>query len=262
MSPDTSTIARAKQLPPTHARVTVQWADSPDLILAAKQLRYRVFHQELGAHLSGGQPGLDHDEFDNYCKHLVARDTQTGEVVGTYRLLEPSQAKRIGCYYSDTEFDLTRLRAIKPRMAELGRSCVDPAHRTGPVIMGMWRAIVGFCAAHDYRYLLGCTTVPMRWDGGVLAYSLWAKLRDAHLSKEEWRTFARKGLPPIGSQYANPTPPALMQAYLRMGAVILGKPAWDPDFCAADYPMLLDLDRLPPRYQRGLRLQSSDRSNP
>jgi len=33
-----------------------------------------------------------------------------------------------------------------------------------------------------------------------LAYSLWAKLRDAHLSKEEWRTFARKGLPPIGNQ--------------------------------------------------------------
>ncbi|MFZ9099608.1 MAG: GNAT family N-acetyltransferase, partial [Burkholderiaceae bacterium] len=85
--------ARFDSPPPTHSNLVVQWANSDALVLAAKQLRYRVFHQELGAHLSGGQPGLDHDEFDNYCKHLVARDTQTGEVVGTYRLLEPSQAK-------------------------------------------------------------------------------------------------------------------------------------------------------------------------
>jgi putative hemolysin len=52
-------------------------------------------------------------------------------VIGTYRVLTPAQAKRIGSTYSDTEFDLTRLRSLRERMVELGRSCVHPDHRHG-----------------------------------------------------------------------------------------------------------------------------------
>lgn len=242
---------------PSHRLVT-QWATDDKQILAAKRLRYRVFHDELGAHLSGGQPGLDQDEFDAYCKHLIVSDNHTGEVVGTYRLLEPSAAKAIGCYYADTEFDLTRLRNIKPKMAELGRSCVDPNYRTGAVIMAMWREILRYCVAQGHPYLLGCTTVPMRWDGGMLAHSLWSKLASNHLASEAFQVYPRKALPGLSRYYDAPSPPALMQAYLRMGAKILGKPAWDVDFCAADFPMLLNLENLPRRYQRGLKMLSRD----
>jgi putative hemolysin len=35
----------------------------------------------------------------------------------------------VGSTYSDTEFDLTRLRPLRERMVELGRSCVHPDHR-------------------------------------------------------------------------------------------------------------------------------------
>ena len=45
-------------------------------------------------------------------------------------------------------------------------------------------------------------------------------------------------------------PPALIKGYLRLGARVLGAPAWDPDFNTADFMMLLSIDRMSPRYAR------------
>jgi len=113
----------------------VQWARHQDDVRAAQRLRYDVFAGEMGARLNTPLAGHDVDLFDNFCEHLLVRDQATGQVIGTYRVLTPAQAKRVGSFYSDTEFDLTRLRSLRERMVELGRSCVHPDHRHGGVIM-------------------------------------------------------------------------------------------------------------------------------
>jgi putative hemolysin len=45
-------------------------------------------------------------------------------------------------------------------------------------------------------------------------------------------------------------PPALIKGYLRLGAKVLGPPAWDPDFNSADLPMLMRIEDLPMRYRK------------
>jgi putative hemolysin len=45
-------------------------------------------------------------------------------------------------------------------------------------------------------------------------------------------------------------PPALIRGYLRLGAKVLGAPAWDPDFNTADLPMLMRVADLPGRYRK------------
>ena len=45
-------------------------------------------------------------------------------------------------------------------------------------------------------------------------------------------------------------PPALIKGYLRMGAKVLGAPAWDPEFGTADLPMLTRVADIPARYKR------------
>jgi putative hemolysin len=67
--------------------LAVGFARSQSDILDAQRLRYRVFAGEMGANLPSRTPGVDHDIYDPYCEHLVVRDTQSGEVVGTYRIL-------------------------------------------------------------------------------------------------------------------------------------------------------------------------------
>jgi len=56
----------------------------------------------------------------------VVTDEEAGEVLGTYRILSGLTATRLGGFYSDQEFDLTRLDHLRERAVELGRSCVHP----------------------------------------------------------------------------------------------------------------------------------------
>ena len=71
---------------------TLLIADDANQVAAAQRLRHEVFAGELGATLPPGVAGLDVDEFDEHCDHLIVRDDSTGEVVGTYRMLPPRAA--------------------------------------------------------------------------------------------------------------------------------------------------------------------------
>jgi hypothetical protein len=137
---------------PVPAGIEVSWARHLDEVREAQRLRYTVFAGEMGAVLPKGLPGHDVDLFDDFCEHLLVRDSQTRQVVGTYRVLTPAQAKRVGSTYSDTEFDLTRLRHVRERMVELGRSCVHRDHRHGGVIMALVGGLGRFHGAQPARH--------------------------------------------------------------------------------------------------------------
>ena len=97
----------------------VGFATTESDIREAQKLRYRVFAEELGARLQCREPGVDRDHFDPYCQHLIVRDEHEGKIVGTYRILTPEAAQRVGGYYSATEFDLTRFHHLKSRLVEI-----------------------------------------------------------------------------------------------------------------------------------------------
>lgn len=242
----------------TSAGVTVAWARHLDEVRQAQRLRYAVFVDEMGARLDTPLPGHDVDRFDDYCEHLLVRevlaDGASGEVIGTYRVLTPAQAQRAGGTYSDTEFDLDRLHALRERMVELGRSCVHADHRQGGVIMALWGALAGFMQRNGLDTMIGCASIPMLHNGvvsGDVAASLWQQLRQTHLAPSEVQVTPRLPLPVDQLDASLPVePPALIKGYLRLGARVLGAPAWDPDFNTADLPMLMQLADLPPRYRK------------
>jgi putative hemolysin len=238
-------------------RFDVVWARDEKDVLEAQQLRHLVFAEEMGARLTvpaGSPPGHDIDIFDPYCEHLLVRahgaNDEPGPVIGTYRVLTPVSARRVGGFYSDTEFDLTRLRPLRARMVELGRSCVHPSWRSGGVIMALWGALADFMQRNQLDTMVGCASIGMR-DGGHVAASLWHQLRQTHLAPIEWRVEPRLALPVADLRHdLDVDAPALIKGYLRCGAKLLGAPAWDPHFNTADLPMLLRIDDLPSRYRR------------
>ncbi|CAI09298.1 GNAT family N-acetyltransferase [Aromatoleum aromaticum] len=225
-------------------------ATCPSEIHEAKKLRYRVFAEEMGARLPTRSPGVDHDLYDPFCEHLVVRDDVAGRIVGTYRILSPHAARRVGSYYSETEFDLTRLQHLRPRIVEIGRSCVDPDYRSGAAIALLWSALARYMRDNGHDYLLGCASISIA-DGGHTAASLYARLREKHESPPEYRVTPRCALPldALRGDVAA-EPPPLIKGYLRAGAWICGAPAWDPDFNTADLPILLPMNRLDQKYLR------------
>lgn len=244
----------APAAPVEPAALTVAWAKHADEIRQAQRLRFRVFADEMGARLNTTVPGHDVDLFDNYCEHLLVRDQVTREVVGTYRLLTPAQAIRVGSTYSDTEFDLTRLRSLRERMVELGRSCVHPDYRHGGVIMTLWGALAEFMVRNKLDTMIGCASIPMLHNGivsGDVAASIWQQLKATHLAPIEHHVRPRLPLPVERLNSAlEVEPPALIKGYLRLGAKVLGAPAWDPDFNTADLPMMMRIQDLPSRYRK------------
>ncbi|MFN3303507.1 MAG: GNAT family N-acetyltransferase [Roseateles sp.] len=238
-------------------RLTVTWARTEAEVREAQALRHQVFAVEMGARLSpprGTPAGLDIDLFDAYCEHLLVRAGgeagEPGPVVGTYRVLTPAAAKRAGGLYSDTEFDLTRLRALRPRLVEIGRACVHADHRSGGAILALWGALAEFMARNGLDTVIGCASVSMR-DGGHFAASLWRQIASQHLAPIDCRVRPRLPLPIEHlRQDLQVEPPALIRGYLRCGARLMGEPAWDPDFNTADLPLLLRTADLPARFRR------------
>lgn len=236
-------------------RLSVTWARHLDEVRAAQRLRFKVFAEEMGARLSTPLEGHDMDLFDPYCEHLLVRDvSRGGEVVGTYRVLTPAQARRIGSTYTDLEFDLVRLRSLRDRSVELGRSCVHVDYRQGAVIMSLWAALAGFMDRNKLDTMIGCASIPMNYQGlktGAAAACIWQHLKQKHLAPIEYQVHPRLPLPLDSFDLTLPVEaPALIKGYLRLGAKIMGPPAWDPDFNSADLPMLLRIEDMAPRYRR------------
>jgi len=251
-----STISRTEEHAP--AGIEVSWARQLDEVREAQRLRHNVFAGEMGAILPGTLPGHDVDLFDDFCEHLLVRDTGTRQVVGTYRVLTPEQAKRVGSTYSDTEFDLVRLRHMRDRMVELGRSCVHRDHRHGGVIMALWGALAAFMQRNRLDIMIGCASIPMQHEGehgvvggGHVAASIWRQVKDKHMAPVDCHVRPRLPLPVDRlDDTLDVDPPALIKGYLRLGAKVMGPPAWDPDFNAADLPMMMRIADMPPRYRR------------
>lgn len=245
------------------AHYTLLVAQQKAEIRAAQRLRHRVFAGEMGAVLHTSEPGLDIDDYDAHCDHLVVRDDQTGEIVGTYRMLPPEGARRAGGLYCESEFLVPALAALRETLVETGRSCVHPDHRTGAVVNLVWAGIARYMLLTGYRWLVGCASVPLRTPGapdGAFAHGVWDIVRSRYLAPEQYRVtprlpwdFEAVGRTGDADRPMDPRRaglPPLLRGYLRLGAWVCGPPAHDPDFGVADFLVLLSLDRVDPRYLR------------
>ncbi|WP_215365959.1 GNAT family N-acetyltransferase [Polynucleobacter sp. es-EL-1] len=247
----TEPVANEKAISkPKRPAFQISWASSPNEVKEAQRLRYKVFAEEMGASLPAHPEDLDIDEFDAYCDHLLIRDQESLKVVGTYRVLPPHKAAEIGRLYSDSEFDLSRLNHLRPKMVELGRSCVHADYRSGAVIMALWSGLAQYMQKHDYEIMLGCASIPMA-DGGHFAASLYNSLNNDQMAPVENHAFPRLPLPLERLNGGlEVEPPPLIKGYLKLGAKICSAPAWDPDFNTADVLTMLRLSDINPRYAK------------
>lgn len=241
----------AQTRPVAQHHLTASPAYSEAEIQEAQRLRYKVFAEEMGANLLGTKKdGIDRDIFDKYCDHLLVRESSENKVVGTCRILPPAQARKIGAYHAQAEFDLTRLAHLGNRMVEIGRTCVHWDHRDNSTIAQLWGGLVQYMQQHRHEYLIGCVSISIA-DGGHVAASIYRKLQRIYAAPVEYSVFPRNPLPlhALHQHLDAPIPP-LLKSHLQLGAYICGEPAWDPDFNTADLFILLPMSHLNVSYAK------------
>jgi len=223
-------------------------ATNPEEVRAAQRLRFNVFNLELNEGLSDSFViGADVDEFDAVCDHLIVTEVATGQVVGTYRMQTGRMAAHGRGYYSAGEFDLTPFEPLRDELVELGRACVDRAHRNLVVLGLLWKGIADYATARGGRYLIGCSSLTSQ-DPAVGA-RLYADLFRQHLAPAAWRTRPRPHCEcPLHELADEPVAvPKLLRTYLALGARICGAPALDREFRTIDFLTLLDIATLSPQ---------------
>jgi len=236
-----------KTPPPADGRTeySLHTAQGEHEVKLAQALRFEVFNLELNEGLQTSYAsGLDADAFDPVCDHLIVRETQTGAVVGTYRLQTGVRAAQNLGYYSAIEFDFLPFESMRSQMVELGRACVHKNHRNLTVIQLLWKGIATYAIARGARYLVGCSSLTSQAPAdGADAYRQLA----AHLAPPEWRTVPVASCAcPMDALPASPVKiPKLLLAYLSLGARICGPPAIDREFKTIDFLTFLDIQSLP-----------------
>ena len=235
------------ELPRKSAQLVYHFARNSSEVAEAQRLRYKVFAREMGMKLPGND-GLDRDGLDPCCEHLLVRDGGSGEVVGTYRIMNPGMAQELGGYTATRTFDLERLSHLFNSTVEIGRACVHADYRHGGTISLMWAGLAKYMQTNRYQFMLGSVSIGMA-DGGHMAASLYRRLHPDYLSPPEYRVFPHTPLPLQAlRQDMQVSCPALVKGYLRLGAYICGEPAWTADFNAADMLVMLPLSRMDKRY--------------
>lgn len=232
----------------------VRLARGPDDLRAAQRLRYKVFVEELG----GDGPLVDHharreqDAFDPFCDHLLLTDKSNQDrIVGVYRVLRDDQTANTGQFYSESEYDLSTLKASGRKIMELGRSCLAKGYRGGAAMYHLWTGLAQYVEQHGVEILFGVASFHGT-DTEKLKQPL-SLLHHRHLAPEALRVraldthFQRMDLLDEGEldrRSAMVQVPALIKAYLRLGGFV-GEGAYiDHAFNTTDVCLVMDTNRL------------------
>ncbi len=140
-------------------------------IKAAQKLRYEVFYEEMGAIASPKELALriDRDDFDDEADHLLVIDRKLREsnsdsslypVVGTYRLLRRPNNGFRSDFYTEKEYDISKLTSFPGKIMELGRSCVDTRYRNRTTMQLLWQGIAAYIFHYNIDLMFGCASFP------------------------------------------------------------------------------------------------------
>lgn len=201
----------------TPTSYAVQFAKTPEQVLAAQRLRHLCF--------AGDEVGLDQDDFDQACHHVLIFDQTTDQLVCTFRFMYLPSTDRIQETYSAQFYELSNLNDIKGPVLEMGRFCIHPSVNDPTILRLAWSVVTKFVDEEGVEFLFGCSSfhgtdidtyehafallkerhlAPKRRLPRIKAPRVFEFARKLRLKKPDLR-LANKGLPP------------LLRTYLTMG---------------------------------------------
>ena len=121
-----------------------------------RQLRYRVFVEEDGAAATEEQKhlGEEYDSFDRYADYMAV--FHKDKIVGTYRIIDREAAEKMDGFYTETEFNIDKIRRVDGNIAEMSRACIDTEYRESGLVMRMlWLGLGDYVLKSHIKVLFG-----------------------------------------------------------------------------------------------------------
>lgn len=257
------TDAAEDDSPNIPSTITLRLAETPEEIIAAQRLRYKIFYEEFDIFPPEqvAAEKRDFDEYDPYADHLIVIDESIADpdhkIVGTYRLFRREALPADMAFYSTQEFDITPLLKNGGKLLELGRSCVLPEYRTKYVMQKLWQGIAEYLSIHKIDLMFGCASFQERDPHNIIDQL--AYLHHYHSPPEELAASARpdctidldfKAKEDLNVRRVFSDLPALIKGYLRLGAYI-GRGAFaDKSLHCIDVCIILPTHKVTQKYMK------------
>lgn len=236
-------------------RYVARLAQSDADIRAAQALRHLAFH---------GTVGLDADEYDVICNHILVEERKSGELVCCFRMLPLSAGNEISRSYSAQFYELSALEEFEGSMVEMGRFCIHPDWTDPDILRVAWAAMTGYVDDNNVEMLFGCSS--FKGTDADPYLDSFAVLRDKHLAPKRWvprikapKVFqyaARLRRKPDLKRAQLKMPP-LLRTYLMMGGWVSDHAVVDHDMNTLHVFTGLEIKAIPPARKRLLRAMSS-----
>jgi putative hemolysin len=239
-------------------RYLIKTADTPEEFLATVQLRTDVFLKEFAGK---SIEALDVDEIDALADFLIVKDTQSHEVLASYRLI---CSRFSHSFYSQGEFSLKDFLSSAGHKLELSRACIRADKRTSGIFLHLlWKGLAKYIQLSGASHLFGCSSLQSLRLPEIV--SVYQALHQMNALSQDFAIKPRKGFRMVdvkGILEANPDPvygspeidlPPLLMGYIKAGAQVHGAPAYDHDFRCLDLLTILDCDKEPTAFMKRYR---------
>ncbi len=233
-----------------------RFAEDETDLKAAQQLRYTRFREG---------DGIDVDEFDAICKHVLVEEIATGKLVCCFRFLPLADGSEISRSYSAKYYDLSALEAYSGAMVEMGRFCIHPDYKDGAILRTAWSAMTNYVDENNVDMLFGCSSFHgTDAENHMEAFTL---LKENHLAPKRWLPrvkapkvfqFAKKLKPRKPNlKAAMRAMPPLLRTYLVMGGWVSDHAVVDPELNTLHVFTGVEIKRVPKSRARILRARAS-----
>ena len=218
---------------------------------------------------------LVQDIFDGYCEHIMVKDGLTGAIVAACRLLTPAQAKRVGGLELEHDFDLTRIRAWRSKVLELGRVCIHPSLKASAqrrLLRLLQEQVLAFVQSNQLLMVVCMAQEVLAEDSATMpevglalkrpsiddTRELWQHIRERYLCPFEFHLRARNPLNALkddGVTYREKipggktndanlngldvSPSEPLRTYLQLGAKVMGQPCWSREHGAIHWALMM-----------------------
>lgn len=231
-----------------------------------RALRYDVFVEEEGASATEEQKNLreEYDSYDRFADYMAV--FHNGKIVGTYRIIDRNAAEKMGGFYTETEFDISKIKNVRGNIAEMSRACIAKPYRENALVMRMlWAGLAEYVLRHKITLLFGVAS----WVGKNPADSAQAisYLYQNHLSPMRLRATVRTELQAesvntkmsrmnilptafIDEDSARRQMTPLIKGYLSLGATFGRGVFIDAPFNSYDVFVLLQTKDIDAKYQK------------
>ncbi len=231
-----------------------------------RQLRYKIFVEEEGASVTEEQAALreEYDVFDTFADYMGV--FHNGKLVGTYRIIDRDAAAKMGGFYTETEFNISKIKKASGNIAEMSRACVDAEYRNNGLVMRMlWVGLSEYIIKKEITVLFGVAsfvgTKPVV-SAQAISYLYYNHLANINLRPNViTENFAegvngklsRMNILPrdfVDEKLATQEMTPLIKGYLRLGATF-GKGVFiDAPFNSYDVFVVVETNKIASAYQK------------